>query len=177
MAPSRSPGGPGVELLRGQLLVQRSRVSTVPCRGRWWAMIHKHNPQGFVSGYAFFQNKKDVNMGCPREKSCLLGIQRNLTATLSHGPSGDRWTARWAGLLSRRRGARAGLPRSPSWPPRRSPRLPREPAVQLAGSSASQRARKERVAAAREARHIAQSRQIFTSKAFPSSWQAWSFQY
>lgn len=46
-------------------------------------MIRKHNPQGFVSGYAFFQNKKDVNMGCPPGKSCLLGIQRNLTATLS----------------------------------------------------------------------------------------------
>lgn len=74
-------------------------------------MIRKHNPQGFVSSYAFFQNKKDVNMGCPPGKSCLLGIQRNLTVTLSTtAPVGTAGRPRWAGLLSRRRGARAGPP-------------------------------------------------------------------
>ena len=79
-----------------------------------WEMVGqdcKHNPQGFVSGFAFFQNKKDINMGCPPGKSCLLGIQRNLMATLpATAPVGTAGRPRWAGLLSQRRGAGAGPP-------------------------------------------------------------------
>ena len=79
-----------------------------------WEMVGRdsqHNPQGFVSGFVFFQNKKDINMGCPPGKSCLLGIQRNLTATLpATAPVGTAGRPRCAGLLSRRRGAGAGPP-------------------------------------------------------------------
>ena len=107
--PSRSPGAQ-CGLLCGQLLVQQlSRRRPTP-----WEMVGrdcKHNPQGFVSGFAFLQNKKDINMGCPPGKSCLLGIQRNLMATLpATAPVGTAGRPRWAGLLSRRRGAGAGPP-------------------------------------------------------------------
>ena len=90
---------------------ERMPFHAVPCRGRRWAVIHKQHPQGFVYDFAFFQNKKDVHLGCPPGKSCLLGIQRNLMTTLSTtAPVGTAGPPRWAGLLSQRRGAGAGLP-------------------------------------------------------------------
>lgn len=83
LASVANPGaqGPGVGSSVGSCWY-RQQERAVPCRGRWWAMIRKHNPQGFV--LVMLSSKiRRVNMGCPG-KSCLLGIQRNLLATLYH---------------------------------------------------------------------------------------------
>lgn len=90
-------------------------------------MIRKHNPQGFVSGYAFFQNKKDVNMGCPREKLLAWNPEKPHSDSLYHGPSGDRWTAPVGrpAVSEAWSQSQPTSPRSPSWPPDGPPRLPR----------------------------------------------------
>lgn len=84
-------------------------------------MICKHAPRVLSRAFAFFQTKKDGNLGCPLGKAACSEPRGTSQRVVSASGWGDRWMGPGQpGVLARRlRGGVRGRPplRSPAWPP------------------------------------------------------------
>lgn len=137
-------------------------------------MICKHAPRVLSRAFAFFQNKKDGNLGCPLGKAACSEPRGTSQRVVS--ASGWGGTDGWAlgGLAFWPAVSKVGCGAGPPCAARRgrqTARLPRASRCALGWGLRAQRARSEAGGCGTRTAWLCQRRQIFTSTAFPSTWQ------